>query len=82
MPRAVVYGPIQLGGINIPDLYIIQGMEQAIKILQHVQHRSSLGHMILITLEWSQLVAGVLYNLLQTTNTKLPHMTGSWLQSL
>ena len=82
MPRAVVYGPIRLGGISIPGLYVIQGMEQTIKIIQHVRHRSSLGHMILITLEWSQLVAGVSYNLLQRTSTKIPHMTGSWLQSL
>jgi hypothetical protein len=38
-PRALLHGPIQYGGLNIPDLYVEQGIQHITRLIRYSQSR-------------------------------------------
>jgi hypothetical protein len=38
-PRALLHGPIQYGGLNIPDLYVEQGIQHITHLIRYSQSR-------------------------------------------
>ena len=58
MPRAVVFGPKKYGGIGLRHLFIEFGRIKVKTILQHIRGNTQSGQIIMIYLQWAQLVTG------------------------
>jgi hypothetical protein len=78
----VVYGPSRYGGLGFRDLFVEQGIGQVEMLVRHLRANSTQGTLIRITLAWWQLVVGVSYPLLETTNMAIPHLAPNWLSSM
>ena len=45
-PRAVVFGPTSMGGLEFRDLYVEQGAGRILLLLSHLYHNSEVGKML------------------------------------
>lgn len=59
MPRAVVFGPTETGGLGLRHLFAEQGTLKTAVLLQQIRTNRDLGRMIQIQLGWGQRVAGI-----------------------
>ena len=59
MPRAVVYGPPDRGGLDVPNLYTEQGIEHVKTILQFFADTSITGYLLRATFQALQLELGL-----------------------
>ena len=83
MPRAVVFGPIESGGIGLRHLFAEQGTLKAMVTIQQIRTNRSLGKMLQIQLRWAQQAAGTSVLILEDTKTSLPQLHGEkWLGTL
>ena len=78
-PRAVVFGPISMGGLEFRDLYVEQGVARILLLLSHVYHRSMAGKMMRIAIDTLQMEAGTSELLLQETQPDLQYVTPCWI---
>jgi hypothetical protein len=81
-PRAVRYGPIKFGGVNMHQLKDIQGSGQILQLLKHLRFQSPFQKMWLIALHWAQLQSGFHIPLLQDPTVPVPHLEGLYITSL
>jgi hypothetical protein len=82
MPREVVFGPKTLGGINLFNLKTEYGVE-AISFLQDsLYRRDDVGIMLLISIQTSQLEAGISTPLLSAPHIYIPYLTPTWVLSV
>jgi hypothetical protein len=72
MPTEVEYGPTNLGGIGLQDLYVLQGTRKVITIMEHVRCQSKLGLMIQATIQWTQHLLGVGFDILRHPKRRIP----------
>ena len=79
--RAVVYGPEENGGLGIKNLYAEQSIEQIKALIQHIRLDSPLGLIIMINLEWVQIIAGIQRPIFEDMK-RLQHMEGNWFKSI
>ncbi len=79
--RAVIYGPEEMGGIGIKNLYVEQSIDQIRAFTQHTRLESPLGKTIQINLDWVQLIAGIQQPVFANTR-KLHHIEGEWFTSI
>ena len=56
--RALVHGPLEMGGYNIPHLYAIQGSQKIIAIINHIRAQTELGKLLVLNLNWLQILVG------------------------
>ena len=83
MPSAVVYGPTDMGGIGLRDLYSMQGTRKVTTILEHVRCRTKLGLKLLTTIQWTQHSTGVGFNILQHPSRRIPPPNGDlWVRGI
>jgi hypothetical protein len=82
MPREVVFGPKALGGINLFDLKTAYGVEALLFFQESVFRRDDVGTAALISLQTSQLEAGIQTPLLQDTSVHVPYLTPTWILSI
>ena len=80
--KAILYGPLELGGANFRHLYIQQGVGQVVTFLKHWRLQSTAGILLKIALEWFQVQAGVSYSILTNVKSPLPHLESKWISSL
>jgi len=80
--KAILYGPIALGGANFRHLYTEQGVGQIILFLRHWRMGTQPGTMLNIAVAWAQYAVGTGVSFLEDTTTKLPHLPVKWLKSL
>ena len=73
MPLEVVYGPAELFGIGMHDLYIEQGIKQLTTLVGNICQTSDTGNMMRIELQWCQVQAGTSQSRL--TSQKPPSIT-------
>ena len=59
MPKEVVYGSTQAGGIGIVPLFVVQSTQKVKHILQAYRHQTPLQQIMHITFQWAQRVAGI-----------------------
>jgi hypothetical protein len=81
-PLEVVYGPKELGGMGMLDIFIEQGAAKAAYVIQQVRRRSPLGQVLLGQLKWAQLVTGVERAILEHPEVEIPQLDGEvWIQT-
>jgi hypothetical protein len=78
MPRAVVFGPKQFGGLGLAHLAIEQGLSQVCFLLQHIRCKKTTKSAYQIALDWYQLAAGISKPILEDTRP-LPYIVGGQL---
>ena len=83
MPREVVYGPIQMGGLGMHDLYIEQGIKATTALMGHLREPNSYtGKMMRIELQWCQVQAGISTNLLEEPSIAVEYIETCWIMNL
>ena len=58
-PHAALYGPKEEGGLELPHLYITQGLMHIDKFVQHINSDSITGKLIRVSIEMAQLELGI-----------------------
>ena len=81
-PRAVAFGPHQMGGLAMRDLRIEQGIAGITNLLNHVYHSTETGNLILVALHNLQLEAGTKSFILADPLPILSYITPCWLSRL
>ena len=79
--RAIIHGPEELGGINIPPLYAIHGASKIISMLTNIQAKTELGKLFVINTNWLQLVSGHEQQIFQTYGN-ISYVRQNWLLHL
>jgi len=83
MPREVVYGPIQSGGLGMHDLFIEQGIKATTALMGHLrEQKSHTGQMMRIELQWCQAQAGTSFNLLEEPSIPIEYVETCWIMNL
>lgn len=73
-PKAVAYGPAELGGAGFFELYLEQGLAALEMLVKYLRAGTEAGRHILIALPWNQYAAGASKPILEGTSTSLPHL--------
>ncbi len=81
-PRVAAFGPEEYGGMGLRDLVTEQGTAQIYLLLTHIYNATSVGKMILIALNTSQLEAGTAQGLLESPTRITNYETSCWIMSL
>ena len=83
MPREVVYGPLQMGGLGLHDLYIEQGIKAVTALVGHLREPASqTAKMMLIELQWCQVQAGTSINLLAEPHVPIDYIESCWIMHI
>jgi len=83
MPKEVIYGPIQSGGMGFTSLSVIQAQQKIKHVLKAYRTKTQLWHIMHITFQWAQLVAGVSTDIFRNTSIELPYLqTELWITTL
>ena len=77
-PRAVVFGPCRYGGIQLPNLYVEQGMQHITWLLYLQRQPRTTTYLLDILIRHSQLEAGLGESILETKHD-LQYITPTWL---
>ena len=80
--RVLVYGPRSHGGLELGSLATVQGAGKVILLLRHLRTPGQPHALILVVLNRFQYMAGVSYDIMQDTRSKLPHLEGIWIPSV
>ena len=79
--RALVHGPIEFGGYNIPHLYAIHGAQKIITVINHIRANTDLGKTFVININILQLTSGRSTQFLSVENP-LSYIPDNWLLHL
>ena len=71
MPSAVVYVPLEYGGMEITESYTLQDQLQAQNLIKHLRWGGKPANDILVTLDNIQLVAGFIQPVTEKTARRL-----------
>jgi hypothetical protein len=77
-PRTLTFAPIRYGGLNLPDLYHLQGSMQVALIVKHLQLTTSLTTAIIQLVEAYHIRSGMLGSCLHNTS-KYSYVEASWI---
>ena len=80
--RAIIHGPLELGGANFTSLYAAQISSQVSLLQHHLRVKGNVGDLIRINLGWMQLIAGTKNPILSDCTTELPHLDQNWIMSI
>ena len=81
MHRSIVYGPRSSGGLGFRHAFTEQGIGHLLKLIQSLRTNGQSKSLLLLTIHWLHVNAGVGYNLLQYPSRPCPHLEGTWLRS-
>jgi hypothetical protein len=76
--RAVIFGPRRFLGIGDRHLCYEQGIGGTLQLLKHIRSDSKLGTFLKISLDWTQLHAGVSFPILQKIRLSLLPLEQGW----
>ena len=76
--RALVHGPLELGGYNIPHLYAVQGAVKIISLSNHIKAQTELGKIFIININWLKLIVGRSTQII-ADKYKPSYVTDNWL---
>jgi hypothetical protein len=80
--KAILYGPLALGGANFRSLASQQGISQVMMFIRQWRKNSLAGKLLRIAVSWFQSQVGVSFSILESVCNPLPHLESKWLRSL
>jgi hypothetical protein len=78
----VVFGAVNFGGLAFRDLAVEQGIKQLCLIIRHIRSETDQGNLLMITLHWWQLVAGISVPLWEHLQPPICYLHHNWLTSV
>ena len=81
-PKAVVYGPVFKGGLNMVDLTIEDGVRGITHFLHHMYSKDSIAKLIHISLQIMQLEADRGQDLFMDSSIYISYVTPTWITNL
>ncbi len=78
MPRAVLYAPLQLGGLNYPSFQIHQDQLGIMTMLKHFRWNKTVGNDMLVVLSTVQLLSGLCEPIMEDVTTNLSYVANGW----
>jgi hypothetical protein len=81
LPRAVVYGSYDYGGLAMPQLYADSSCCKIQTIITHVNSDTHLGKLTIVDIEWLQLTSGISESIINTRQ-KINYIDNNWLLSV
>jgi ribonuclease HI len=83
MPKRFIYGPKDMGGLGLKDIFIEQGAAKALFLVRHLRTNRTLGKSMKAQLQWAQRVAGTEESILMDTKTRIPQLDEEvWIATL
>ena len=80
-PRALVFGPVALGGLGFPNIEYMQMATKVNHIVKNVRGNTSLGRTFRIMMEHAQIQAGIQDQIFATTK-RVQYIESTWITSL
>jgi hypothetical protein len=81
MPREVVFGPYNQGGIGLAGLYVTAGTAHVMTALRQTRmNTGQLANVLKIAKEWAQKHTGNEHRLFNDVTTDLPHLPDGWIK--
>lgn len=81
-PTAIRHGPTELGGLNIIDLRTEIGIRNLKFFRDAIFSESEAGNLLLISIKYTQIEAGISENILERPDIALSYLTPTWITSL
>ena len=78
-PSAVLYGPVDYGGMEFPELYTLQDQVQLDYLLKQLRWDKTVANDFLVTLDSIQLCSGFTSPLLESVTTTLDYLEPSYI---
>ena len=79
-PKEVVYGSPKYGGISLRNLFIEQGIAKINIFFRHMRANTKLSQIILINLEWTQLLCGTSKMILQEVHQDIIYVQNWYIE--
>jgi len=80
--RSIVHGPVCLGGMALPHLYTVQGIDKLHLFLGHLRLEDDTGKLIKISMSYVQLLSGATTFFLNKPYTNYSWVEWGWVTSL
>jgi hypothetical protein len=82
LPTEIRHGPVEMGGLALLDLRTEIGISQLKYLRDSVFSDNESGKLIIMSLKYSQIEAGIAEPLLEHPSIHLPYITPKWLTSV
>jgi hypothetical protein len=82
LPTDIRHGPLEMGGLALIDLRTELGISQLKYLRDSIFSDSESGKLIIMSLKYSQIEAGIAEHLLEHPSIHLPYITPTWLTSV
>ena len=82
MPNAVIYGPLEYGGMEMVESYSLQDQIQMTNLMTHLRWGQTGANDILVTLDNIQLASGFVRPVWEETGRQLDYIDQGWLVSM
>ena len=81
-PSAVAYGPLEYGGMDLPELYTLQDTLQIPYLLKTLRWNNSLANDFIVTLDNKQIESGFVSPILDETALPIEYIDSGWISGL
>jgi hypothetical protein len=81
-PTPIRHGPYELGGLNLMDLRTELGISYLRFLRRAVYTGSEAGKLIILSVKYTQLEAGISYNILERPDIHVPYISSTWITSV
>jgi hypothetical protein len=81
-PTPIRHGPHELGGLNLPDLRTEVGIANIRFLRNAIYTDTEAGKLLLLSLKYTQLEAGIPEDLLSHPTVSIPYITDTWITSV
>ena len=79
---AIRHGPYELSGVNLPDLRTELAISNLKFLRQAIYNGTEAGKLILLSIKYTQLEAGIPFHILERPDIHLPYITPTWITSV
>ena len=81
-PKAVMYGPMKLGGLNYPQFKTLQTAKSITYLLKQMRCNGDMAAAIRVKLEMTHLMSGVEAPILEQTDQSIDYLPESWVLTI
>jgi hypothetical protein len=81
-PVALRHGPIDMGGLGLPDLRTEMGVSQLKLIRTAITRQTEVGTMLILSIKYSQIEAGIKEPILERPDILVSYLTPTWITSV
>jgi hypothetical protein len=81
-PSAVLYGPMEYGGMEFPETGTLQDQVQLDYLVKQLRWDRTVANYFLVTLDWVQMCSGFVEPILESTKGRIEYLSQSYIIEL